>query len=88
MNYDDLPKEVKKQYDSVKYSSWSLQTEVEQALDEADNLDDFIERVEDKMEYVMSEAKDIAGLFSKVAKQHRKSEIIKNLKKVCGDSIL
>lgn len=71
MNYDNLPKKVKEQYDSMRYASGTLEAEIEQALEEAEDLDDFIERVEDAMECLISEAKQVANSFVKAAKEDR-----------------
>lgn len=81
MDYDDLPDSMKEHYDDMRHQSLTLQTDVEQALNKAINLDDFVSSIESFMESIVDEARHVANVFTEALKLHKKSVITKSMKK-------
>lgn len=56
MKIEELPEELREVVDSLKHGSATIECDVKDALDNADNLEDFKERVTTAMNNLISEA--------------------------------
>ena len=65
MDYEDLPKEMKEAYDGLKHQSSTIECEIQDALEDAKNLEEFKESVVDRMRALHDEVEYIANLFAK-----------------------
>jgi len=65
MDYKDLPKDMQEAYNGLKDTFLSIQCEVEDALDESKTLEQFRERVAERMNEIEVAAKDTATAFKK-----------------------
>jgi len=63
MDFEDLPEDLKDKYLMLKHGSATIQADVEDALEEAENIEDFREKVRDKMKALIYECKDVSSQF-------------------------
>ena len=63
MFYDDLPRELKEIFADIKHNSTTIKCELDDALEEADNTEDFKEIFRDKLLKIINEARDAVNLI-------------------------
>ena len=65
MKYKELPENLQAQIDELKYYSQSIQSDVMDSLESADNLEDFRLKVRNSMNDIISEAKKVCDILGK-----------------------
>lgn len=63
MDFEDLTEDLKDKYRMLKHGSATIQADVEDALEDAENIEDFREKVRDKMKALIYECKDVSSQF-------------------------
>ncbi len=56
MELEELPEAMQEAFKSLRFNSASIEYDVKDALEEAENLEDFQERVSDAMDSLIAEA--------------------------------
>lgn len=74
MNYDNLPEKIQLLCSDMRHYSSTLQEDVDQALEGAYDLEDFITNVENCMISIADEARRVANVFTEAFKKHKKSQ--------------
>jgi len=59
MKYEELPENIQKQIDELKHYVQTIQSDVLDALESAENLEEFRSQVDNRMDEIISEAQKV-----------------------------
>lgn len=74
MDFKKLPQDFQEEVTALKHGSLTIQEDVNQALEEATDLGDFVSSVNSKMEALYHEATEVANTFDKLLEDKEDSE--------------
>lgn len=63
MELEELPEAMQEAFKSLRFNSASIEYDVKDALEEAENLEDFQERVSDAMDSLIAEAQGVKAVL-------------------------
>lgn len=66
MDFEKLPQDFQEEVTALKHGSLTIQEDVNQALDEATDLPDFVSSVYSRMESLTNEATEVANVFNRL----------------------